>query len=272
MKKRILLFFVVAIATTCSIMFIRYKVIGPSFTVEWHPITLQTYEAMRPTFDVLHNVFVEAFVPLVKPDIYKHNPRLVNLPAEKRPFAEQKVVAGITTSLQSEWSKKIDRLYADLQSNRIPAAYVAIAKDCHHNVLGFALFVEESMQDNLDSRLLTVIEGSCDKITPLHSEHDEAFTSLLAIRPDAQQKGIGRALLFSILNYCPHIKKIYLTTSASDSNKRTQGFYEHVGFTRILKGMFAVSEDASDFERAGKIVYMYQKNSTLAHARKAAAK
>ncbi len=251
---------VVICAATFLVLFIRHHAHTSAITLSWHEITPQTRDLFKPTLDALQNVYVEAFVPLVKPDVYKHDPRLVNIPPEHRSFVEPKVVAEITHSLQSGWHKKIDSIYADLFTHRIAAAYVVVAKDHSNNVLGFALFTEEPMKNNLETRLLTITEGSRESIARSPSEHEEAYVWLLAVSPHAQHKGLGKSLLFSVLDHCPHIKKIYLTTSASESNEQAQHFYEHVGFKRILKGSFVVrKEDDSAFERAGKIVYLYQK-------------
>jgi ribosomal protein S18 acetylase RimI-like enzyme len=260
-KKIILSVVAITCATIFLVLFTRHHTHTSAVTLSWHEITPATRNSFKPTLDALQNVYVEAFVPLVKPDVYKHDPRLVNIPPEHRSLAEPKVVAGITHSLQSGWPQKIDSIYTDLLTHRIAAAYVTVAKDHSNNVIGFALFTEEPMKDNLEPRIITITEGSRESITKSPAGHDEAYVWLLAVAPHAQHKGLGKTLLFSILDHCPHIKKIYLTTSASDSNEQAQRFYEHVGFERILKGSFVVrKEDDSAFERAGKIVYLYQKN------------
>ena len=39
------------------------KTVGSGFTVEWHEITKQTYDTIKPTFELLQPIFVAALLP-----------------------------------------------------------------------------------------------------------------------------------------------------------------------------------------------------------------
>ncbi len=222
-------------------------------TIEWHEITHETYPTIRPILESLETVNVNAFLPLVKPYAWKHDKRLVNVPEEKRPFIEEKVTSNIIQSLKSKYKEIITKIETGLQNKTLPIVYLAIAKDNQQKILGFALFKKESIKTNLSSRLLNITEGSRDQIdsTP---DQDQLYVYVLAVDPKAQKKGVGKKLVFSAFQYCPKIKNLFLKSSAHESNKKTQGFYEHIGFIPVLKGIF----NAPGWERE-KIVYMYEK-------------
>lgn len=257
MKKIIILFFVVAATITASILFMRHINAQNTFTLEWHEINLQTYDTMKPTFEELQSVYVAAFLPIIKPHVYANDPRVANIPTEKRAFVDEKIVAGITEVLRSEsWRMEISKLYAELQRN--PPAYLVIAKDSHKKALGFALFTKERIKTYLASRLLSISEGSSKNFDSTHADKDEIYVSLLVVGPGTQKKGIGKALLFSVFDHCPHIKNIWLTTLASYFNKNAQAFYNHVGFTRILTGTFTFDKGETDWLKE-QMIYSYQK-------------
>jgi ribosomal protein S18 acetylase RimI-like enzyme len=259
MKKRIklIIILVIVIAVITSLAFIRYKKPKEAFTLKWHEITPQSQEALSPTFGQLQSVFIDAFVPLIKPYVYATDPKLVNIPAEKKSFVDQKVIAGITESLKTDWQRKINQLYGDLKNDQI-SAYLAVAKNNQQQIVGFALFSERNIKKYLTAGLLTVLEGSSEQIPSNDSVHDEVFVDLLAVQPEIQKKGIGKVVLFSVFEYHPLIKKIYLRTSASIFNNNAQAFYEHIGFTQVLKGIFAEHENRAGFDHE-EIVYVYQK-------------
>jgi ribosomal protein S18 acetylase RimI-like enzyme len=249
-------FFIIGVSFILS--FMVFTTCGLPMTIEWHEITPSNYDVMQPTLESLQTIFIDAFVPVVKTDVYKNDLRVATIPVEQRPLIEKKVNACIAETVRIKWNKKMSKLYVDLQNNRIPIAYVAIAKNSKKEAIGFALFIDEPMKDDLDARLMTVTQGSCDNINLRLSNNDEIHLSLLAVKPTTQQKGVGRGLAFSIFDHCFRIKKIFLTTSASDSNKKTQGFYEHIGFTPVLKGTFLEAAGESDFDKE-KILFLYTK-------------
>ena len=202
-----------------------------NFTIEWREITKQTYDTIKPTFELLQPIFGAALLPVIREDTYATNPQL----------HEKEVNAKVTATLRSVWNSKLQKLQNDLQSDRIPVAYLAVAKDTQEEALGFALFEEEPMKDNLKSRMLD--DGQLESIEEFFSNDgvsDEIYVSALMVRPANQKgQGIGRACVFSVLAHCLRIKKIYLTTSAGCSNKGTQTFYEHVGFKNLFTGEFS---------------------------------
>lgn len=229
-----------------------------AFVIEWHRITPETYTAMYAIWPSLQNIFVEAFLPVVKAQVYAHDPRIASVPEEERSQAEQNVVDEITQSLNVEWNTKLQRFHAEVSEQTFPASYLILAKNRQREIIGFAFLKEESLQTLLKTRLLNATEGSLENGILLPDADDEMSIELVAVKPDIQNKGIGKALLFAVFDHRPHIKKIYLTTSASQSNAKTQGFYEHVGFTRVFKGIFSGDESESGF-RQEKIVYLYQR-------------
>ena len=107
MKKLITLFFILAIAITSSIFFMHPRRNNQIFTLEWHKITLQNYESMKPMFESLQVIFVETFLHLTKPRAYKHNLRLANVSTAQRQDVEEKVNKYISALLQTKWNKKI---------------------------------------------------------------------------------------------------------------------------------------------------------------------
>lgn len=258
MKKITMIPFLLISVVLWIFLFIQYKKSQPAFTLEWHEITPQTAGALQPTFQMLKPIDVASFLSLIKPYVYAHDPRLTSIPAEKRHLAEPKVVAAISESLQASWDKKLAHLYADLQEKKAAAAYVAIAYDAYHNPLGFALFEEKYMKEYLAKGLERVVEQWGDQAIVTSQVPDQAYVALLAVLPGSQKKGLGKALVFEVLSHCPHIKRIYLATSAHEMNKQAQGFYEHIGFKLVLKGVFVLEEGRSEFDRE-KIVYLYQK-------------
>ncbi len=227
-----------------------------NFTIEWHEIKPQTFAQLKPLLEPLPAITTQAFIPVVKPYTYANDPRLAHIaeqPAGQQLLVEQKVVEGITQSLQNDWNKKITNVLLGLENNELAAAHIAIAYDSAHKPRGFALFKETPISEEL-KKLVSLTQGSSEHI---QNTHDEIFVDLLAVLPDTQGKGVGKALLLSILDGRPHIKKIYLRTFADDANKKTQGFYEHVGFTRLLTGTWE-STDKDDLKRE-KSLYLYQR-------------
>jgi GNAT superfamily N-acetyltransferase len=227
----------------------------PDFTLEWHEITAKTFSEFVPTFESLKSIFVESFLPLIKPQVLKQqDSRIANLPAEIR---EQKVAEGISKSLRLGWDKRIKQLYEDLNSKHLSAAYLTIARDNQKKAIGFVLMKEESIKDLFlkDGLDKSIIEKNVDlnDIT-----QDQMHVAILAVKPGTQKKGVGKALVFSAFDHLPHIKKLYLRTAADDSNKNTQAFYEHVGFVPVYTGAFASEEGDSSGFAAQKIVYIYK--------------
>lgn len=255
--KKINIFIVLLTITALGTLVLMRLKAAPNFTITWQEIKPQTIAQLKPVLEPLPSILTQAFLPIVKPYVYATNPRLEHIAeqsVEQKSLIEQNVIAGITQSFQNEWDKKINAVQTGLENNEIAAAYIAIAYDSIRKPLGFALFKEVPISQELQ-KLISITQGSREHI---QDTHDELFVDLLAVLPDTQHKGIGKALLLSVLDKCPHIKKIYLRTSVSDANKKTQGFYEHLGFTRMLTGTWESAQDAGDFGRE-KILYLYQR-------------
>ncbi|KKR95998.1 MAG: hypothetical protein UU47_C0021G0003 [candidate division TM6 bacterium GW2011_GWE2_41_16] len=229
-----------------------------AFTIEWHEITLHTYAEKLFMLKELEPVFVKAFVPVEAQHIHTYDQRLVTAPADKIRLIEQEVLSELVASQRLWWNTKIHQLYTDVHDKHVSAAYIAIAKDEEQKNIGLILFEKRGIKDFLALRLQNIIEGpSSEQVIVTSSEcNDEICIEVLAVMPGAQKKGLGRALVFSVYDHCPFIKKIYLTTS--NLNTRAQAFYEHLDFIRFLKGTFVVGAGAQNFNRE-KIVYVYQK-------------
>jgi ribosomal protein S18 acetylase RimI-like enzyme len=226
---------------TISVLFMRIK---SGATIEWYEVKPH----MRPPmFEQLQTVAAQAFVAVIKPYIYATDQRLARTPAEKQALVEQKIVEAIAQVQQEELSKKLD-------TN--DTHYLAIAKAGQQKIIGFALFREIRDKAELARNLKKLVAGSLESITVFSG--DEIYLDLLAVMPGTQKKGIGKALVFSVFDHMPRIKKIYLRTSASPYNKNTQAFYEHIGFTRLFTGEFAEEKGHSGFDHE-KIVYFFQK-------------
>lgn len=222
--------------------------------VEWHEITPQNYSTVHPIFNALKPVFADAFLEVLRPYVYANEPRLASHPMGQSSFVDGKVNFGIRDTMKRRLNKQLSQVVRDVQSKKIAAAYVAVARDTAHNVVGFALFKECVFADYVSPQLKKVIEGAMVPST----KRDQICVLYLAVAPEAQKRGIGKALLFAVFDHCPQIKKIYLTTSADEFNKNAQDFLEHIGFKRVLKGEFTPDYNDAGFDKI-KIVYGYTK-------------
>ena len=222
--------------------------------IEWHEITPHNYPTLHPIFNEIKPVFADSLLEVIRPFVYATEPRLASYPMGKSSFVDGKVNFGIRDSMKRRLNKQLSRVQRDVQDKKIAAAYVAVAKDTVNHVIAFALFEERSVADYLAARLIKVIEGKAVDA----AEQNQVLVSFLVVAPEAQKRGIGKALLFSVFEHCQHIKKIYLTTSADEFNKNAQDFLEHVGFKRMLKGEFTPDYNDASFEKI-IIVYGYTK-------------
>lgn len=222
--------------------------------IEWYEITPQNYSTMHPIFNELRPVFADSLLGVIRPYVYAIEPRLASYPIGKSSFVDGKVNFGIRDTMKRLLNKRFSQVERDVKDKKVAAAYLAVARDTAHQVIGFALFEERSVSDYLSAQLIKIIEGTAVG----SAEQNQIRVLFLAVAPEAQKKGVGKALLFAVFDHCPHIKKIYLTTSADAFNKNAQGFYEHIGFRQMLKGEFFVDYNDAGFEKI-KIVYGYTK-------------
>jgi len=230
------------------------------FNLEWHEIKKENSREMLPLFLLLNPIYVEIFLPVMKPYSYIWDPSLANIEnesPEKQAAAEERVNSEISEELRVGWIGIINRLYDALQNGVVRTAYLVIAKDLEQNIIGFCLFKEIDVKHHLTVRITKFIEGSLDLINSDFNVHDTIYVSDLGIRPGIQKKGLGKTLLFSIFEYCPSIKKMYLDTSPHELNKKTLGFYDHLGFKRLIRGHFI--DEGEGFYGRDKIVYFYQR-------------
>lgn len=260
--KKILIAIIATIVLTLAVLLIRQRTsTRRTFSLEWHKITKQTFPTLQPTLASLEAVFIDAFVPLTKPYVYEYDPRIAGLPKEKQLLAEPAVIAGITESLRSGWEKRIERIRGKIAAINPVPLYLVIARGHQQKILGFALLTNEPISEHLAARQIHVLEGSIESVgatTSTPNACDQVYVGPLAVTPEAQGTGVGKALLFAVLTHLPQIKTIGLSTSANPLNKKAQGFYEHLGFVRILRGIWDKREADWEHDRE-KIVYKYQR-------------
>lgn len=225
-----------------------------SVSIEWYEITPQNYSTVHPIFNEIKPVFADSFLEVIRPYVYAKEPRLASHPMGKSSFVDGKVNFGIRDTMKRRLNKQLSQVVRDVQSKKIAAAYVAVARDTARNVVGFALFEECVLSDYLSGQLKNIIEGA---VVP-STKRDQLCVLYLAVAPEAQKKRIGKKLLFFAFDHCSHIKNIYLTTSADEFNKNAQDFFEHIGFKRMLKGEFTPDYNDAGFDKI-KIVYGYTK-------------
>jgi ribosomal protein S18 acetylase RimI-like enzyme len=209
---------------------------------------------VHPIFKEIKPVFADSFLEVIRPYVYAKEPRLASYPQGKSSFVDGKVTFGIRDTMKRRLNKQLSQLTRDVKSNKIEAAYMAVARDTAHNVVGFALFKECVLADYVSPQLKKVIEGALVSST----KRDQLCVLYVAVAPEAQKKGIGKKLLFAGFDHCSQIKNIYLTTSADEFNKNAQDFFEHIGFKRVLKGEFTPDYNDAGFDKV-KIVYGYTK-------------
>jgi ribosomal protein S18 acetylase RimI-like enzyme len=232
---------------------------GSHYAIEWYEITPQNFQTMLTIFDQLKPVFIESYVPLTKLFMNVSNDGAALISKENKLFIEQKVLDPIVEFLNDNWRERITILSQEIQHGNL-LRYLAIARDSDKTILGFTMFTKISSNRYLDEHTAHIIEGS-HETSSLSYDHDEVYVSPLAVRPTAQKRGVGKALLFSVFNHCPSIKKIFLTTPASPLNKNAKDFYEHIGFTRIFTGIFP--EHKNPVCRDGEMFYLYKKNEAF---------
>lgn len=260
MKSTTIIIVSVILAATITAFFIfkREKPSKQDFTIELLEIQPQTKDQMSRLFDQLEPIFIETMLPIGKPIFYDTDPRVANISFAKRKFADPKITTGMTKGLITDWHNQQSKLYTGLENKQITAAYLAIAKDLNNNPIGFALYQQISVKEFFEKNIENVLEGSLDTIKKTLAQQDTIYVSQLAVQPDAQKKGVGKVLVFSVLNHYPQVKKIYLTTLAHPLNHNAKAFFEHIGFKRILTGEFALEKGAPEFLRE-KILYMYKR-------------
>jgi ribosomal protein S18 acetylase RimI-like enzyme len=152
------------------------------------------------------------------------------------------------------WDTEICSIYDDLAQKKFSSVYLVVAKDRQQHPLGLAVFIKENIKEHFKNELSYIIDdGSLDSITTTDSE---IFVELVAVGSQAQKMGIGKTLLFSIFDRCPSIKKLYLNTRVA--NKNAQGFYEHLGFKRLVRAVKPWNTRYADFWRE-ILIYGFQK-------------
>jgi GNAT superfamily N-acetyltransferase len=106
------------------------------------------------------------------------------------------------------------------------ANYLVLAKNPQGNLLGFIHF-------------------------SLPAGEKDAELEPIMIDPEAQGKGLARALIFSILLLRPDVNRIHLMTSAM--NHKAHAVYRHLGF----KEVFRVVEDDLPWDYGTSLIFEY---------------
>lgn len=207
---------------------------------EWITLTpensLQTFSSIKP-------VFVAAFEKV----------RAAQLHEEHDESYTEEQIAQIQ---KNEFDDLAIGITEQVTSRRDITVYAALVKNAKQEPIGFALFEQAPINTIL---LLMQTFGfiksdaylPADLLNQRRIASDEAYVLLLAVDPHHQKTGLGKLLGFSIFEQCPKIKKLYMTTSATATNKRLRKAYEQAGFENI--GYFK-NENYSE-----KIFYCYQK-------------
>lgn len=262
--KKLILFSLLGFIITATVSGCKQQPEAKSaITLTWHKLTPETCDSKQPLMAVLKGIFIAAYIPLIKTDLYAHDPRLKNIPADFKTATDGKLTEKVMLSLQTGFDSKMSALRKELEDKTVAAAYLAIAKDNKDQAIGFAIFSEKPLKAHLEERLVKIIKEPQEKISLPSIPHSQMRVNLLMVKPDTQKKGVGKALLFSIFEHCSSVTTLYLKTPASETNKNAQAFYEHVGFKALLIGSFSTphgdkEESKSDFAKK-EIVYMYQK-------------
>lgn len=241
---------------SCMLTHNTINSMAPDFTVEWHELTTETWPTKAPILEQLEPVVVEAMTPVCKSIFIASEPRIAAMPATAKELLAPKITAGIASGCHSEWQKKTKNLYEGLATKQIAAAYLAVAKDIEKNPIGCVLFRKENIRDSVTSSLESVTEGSLDAIDAPAEE--SLYGCQLAVKPEMQKKGIGKALVSCITEHLPSVNTIYFRILAHPCNKYAKNFYEHFGCKHVLTGRFA-SESAEPSFIKNKSLYVYKR-------------
>ena len=226
----------------------------PTFTIEWHEITPQTYPDLRPTLEALEPVFSRSFAPVLTRYIRLYGPPEDMKRAGIESSDEHTLLERITAFVQGDWLQMVEE-----NAHKPDSGYLAIAKNDRQETIGFALFAKETFEEHMHGAV--AIDGTVqdqhtfDELAS--NSQDTAYIAILSVDPAAQGIGVGRSLVFSILDHCPEIKKIFLTTSADPLNQKTHAFYDRLGFTYVLRVMLNHSSWGNFWRE--KRVYLYQR-------------
>jgi ribosomal protein S18 acetylase RimI-like enzyme len=173
-------------------------------------------------------VYLHAAESVLEPEFVDITPQ--NISTKKVFFAElEPVYVSAFDDGQRGWKEFLTFINDSLKDG-IEKITFAIQKE-HTTVVGFNCFMAISLDKLFAPELPKDFEWF-----KKHEEKTKAggefFIAMLAVKSECQGHGLGRKLTFSIFKHCSQATKIYLSTYADESNKKTQGFYEHCGFER----------------------------------------
>ena len=140
----------------------------------------------------LKSIWVEAYLPVRKTIFYANDQRVVNISDGKKQFEDQKITNELAESLRTGFNNKINKLYTEFQNKEVSEACIAIAKDSSNKIIAFILMEKVPLKNHIDSKLISLIDGSRNVIDIMKPANDEVYISLLAVIPSEQKKGIGK--------------------------------------------------------------------------------
>lgn len=200
------------------------------FTLETVRISKNNLNETIPLIEKLCPVYIEAFEKESEAQLQKEHPEEYNELQHK----------GLTIKdvLLIRFNKMIDVFISKIDS--VKESYISVAKDDNDEVIGYNIFtqapISQTIQSMVSRNYITSVISLSEEILSLNNQNNDLYILSLAVRPAFQKMGWGKKLIFSALDQCSQAKNIYLLTAASEQNKDTQEFYEHINFK--AKGLF----------------------------------
>lgn len=193
-------------------------------SLEWIDITAKDMSTKGPLFKQLEKkletIYVSAFKEQETTRMQKDHPEMYEAMIKRGELVENVI--------KSWWRSDVDHVSMCLAKG-VEKVPLAVIKNTKNDILGFALFFPISQEHALTT--MPFLKPQWVKENKIKTTStNEVYVAPLVVRPDCQRCGYGKKLIFSIFSHLPHIKRIYLITFASETWRKTQGFYEHFGF------------------------------------------
>lgn len=205
-------------------------------SLDWVEFTAENLSTAEAFFEKIKPVYISAFAGPDEAQMKEEQPEKYQEMVKKGETIKKKLEREMTSNGTIEKIK----LGFSLGLDKVPVAIIKTAKG---DILGFCIFFPLPEKLILSTMLkigkikgiewVNGKENKEEKESVNSSEstlNNEVYVDLVAVKQDCKGCGYGKKLLFSILSHLPNLKKIYLTTHESKSNKDTQGFYEYCKF------------------------------------------
>ena len=142
------------------------------------------------------------------------------------------------------FNKMIDVFVSQIDS--VKESYISIVKNDNDEITGYSIFIQAPISQTLQSMvsrnyITSVISLPTEIFTHNNTDVDDLYILSIAVHPSFQKQGLGKKLILPPLTQCSKAKNIYLLTAASEQNKDTQEFYEHLNFKR--KGIVLTADN-----------------------------